>query len=59
MKRLLLASVALCAGISSVAMAADLPAASLPRAPDAYVPVTPFYPYDWSGFYIGGNLGAG
>jgi hypothetical protein len=40
-------------------MAADLPAASLPRAPDAYVPVTPFYPYDWSGFYIGGNLGAG
>jgi outer membrane immunogenic protein len=28
-----------------------------PRAPAMYVPVVPLY--NWSGFYIGGNLGAG
>src|SRR6516164_1898110 len=58
MKRLLLASVALCGGISSAALAADLPPpyAPPPRAPAAYIPVAP--PYNWSGFYIGGNLGA-
>ncbi len=28
-----------------------------PRAPVAYIPVAP--PYNWTGFYIGGNLGAG
>jgi outer membrane immunogenic protein len=28
-----------------------------PRAPAVYLPVVP--PYNWSGFYIGGNLGAG
>jgi outer membrane immunogenic protein len=27
-----------------------------PRAPAAYIPVAP--PYNWSGFYVGGNLGA-
>ena len=27
--------------------------------PAAYIPVAPPYPYNWSGFYIGGNLGAG
>jgi outer membrane immunogenic protein len=60
MKRLLLASVALCGGISSAAIPADLPPVALPpRAPAAYIPVAPLYPYNWSGFYIGGNLGAG
>src|ERR1700722_233297 len=59
MKRLLLASVALCGGISSAALAADLPPpmAPPPRAPAVYLPVVP--PYNWSGFYIGGNVGAG
>ena len=59
MKRLLVASVALCGGISSAAMAADLPPpmAPPPRAPAAYIPIAP--PYNWTGFYIGGNLGAG
>src|SRR5271166_1873975 len=59
MKRLLLASVALCSGISSAAIAADLPPplyAPPPRAAAVYLPVVP--PYNWSGFYIGGNLGA-
>ena len=59
MKRLLLASVALCVGAGSAALAADLPPpmAPPPRAPAVYLPVVP--PYNWSGFYIGGNLGAG
>jgi outer membrane immunogenic protein len=59
MKRFLLASVALFSGISSAAIAADLPPPPYlppPRAPVAYLPVVP--PYNWSGFYIGGNLGA-
>jgi len=58
MKRMLLASaVALTAG--GQALAADLPPpmAPPPRAPAAYIPVSPAY--NWSGFYIGGNLGAG
>jgi outer membrane immunogenic protein len=59
MKRTLVASVALIGGITSAAMAADLPPpmAPPPRAPAAYIPVAPAY--NWSGFYIGGNLGAG
>jgi outer membrane immunogenic protein len=59
MKRLLLASVALCVGAGSAALAADLPPpmAPPPRAPATYIPVVPLY--NWSGFYIGGNLGAG
>ena len=60
MKRLVFASVALCVGAGSAALAADLPppyVAPPPRATDAYVPVIPLY--NWSGFYIGGNLGAG
>jgi outer membrane immunogenic protein len=28
-----------------------------PRAPATYVPVLPLY--NWTGFYVGGNLGAG
>ena len=59
MKRLVFASVALSVGAGSAALAADLPppVAPPPRAPAMYVPVVP--PYNWSGFYIGGNLGAG
>src|SRR5262249_44982078 len=48
----------LCAfiGISGSAFAADLPP-SPPRAPAVYVPaVVPVY--NWTAFYIGGNLGA-
>ncbi len=59
MKRLVFASVALCVGAGSAALAADLPppVAPPPRAPAMYIPVIP--PYNWSGFYIGANLGAG
>jgi outer membrane immunogenic protein len=59
LKRSLLASVALLGGISSAAMAADLPPpyiAPPPRAPAVYYPPPPVY--SWTGFYIGGNLGA-
>jgi outer membrane immunogenic protein len=58
MKRSLLASVALLGGISSAALAADLPPpmAPPPRAPAVYYPPPPVY--NWTGFYIGGNLGA-
>ena len=47
---------------ATAALAADIPplVAPAPRAPAAYIPVAPpYYPYNWSGFYIGGNLGAG
>ena len=58
MKRILIASaVALAAG--GQALAADLPPpAPMPRAPATYVPIVA-PPYNWTGFYIGGNLGAG
>jgi outer membrane immunogenic protein len=58
MKRILIASaVAFAAG--GQAFAADLPPpmAPPPRAPAMYVPVVPLY--NWTGFYIGGNVGAG
>src|SRR6516225_2319977 len=58
MKRMLIASaVAFAAG--GQALAADLPPpmAPPPRAPAAYIPIAP--PYNWTGFYVGGNLGAG
>jgi outer membrane immunogenic protein len=58
MKRILIASaVALAAG--GQALAADLPPpmAPPPRAPAVYYPPPPIY--NWTGFYIGGNLGAG
>jgi outer membrane immunogenic protein len=48
--------VALSVAGGTAALAADLPP---PGAPAAYIPVALPYPYDWSGFYIGGNLGAG
>jgi len=55
MKRLALA-IALTACAGTAAMAADLPQpAPIPKAPAVYAPP----PYNWSGFYIGGNLGAG
>jgi len=45
--------------IGGQAWAADFPPpiAPPPVAPAGYFPVVPFY--SWSGFYIGGNLGAG
>ena len=57
MKRLAFAVTALSI-VGGSALAADLPPpmAPPPRAPAAYIPVAP--PYDWSGFYVGGNLGA-
>jgi outer membrane immunogenic protein len=57
MKRILMAS-ALALAAGGQALAADLPPPPpAPRAPAAYLPVAP--PYNWTGFYIGGNLGAG
>lgn len=57
MKRILLTVGVLALVSGSQAFAADLPPAP-PRAPAAYLPVA-VPPYNWSGFYIGGNLGAG
>jgi outer membrane immunogenic protein len=57
MKRILIASaVAFAAG--GQALAADLPPpmAPPPRAPAVYYPPPPIY--NWTGFYVGGNLGA-
>src|SRR6476469_10280547 len=59
MKRILIliaSAVAFAAG--GQAFAADLPPpmAPPPRAPAMYVPVVPLY--NWTGFYIGGNVGA-
>jgi outer membrane immunogenic protein len=52
----LLTAAALVLATSQLASAADLPPAT-PRAPAVYVPaVVPVY--NWTGFYIGGNLGA-
>jgi outer membrane immunogenic protein len=56
MQRILIAS-ALVLAAGGQALAADLPPPPVPRAPAAYIPVAP--PYNWTGFYIGGNLGAG
>jgi outer membrane immunogenic protein len=52
--------IALSVGGGTAALAADVPPplAPPPLAP-AYIPFAPLYPYNWSGFYIGGNLGAG
>jgi outer membrane immunogenic protein len=44
---------ALCCGATSAARAADLPAPA-PIPPPVYAPPV----YNWTGFYIGGNLGA-
>lgn len=58
--RLFVGGFALAAGIVAfgvTAQAADLPARPMPApmAPVAYVPPV----YNWSGFYIGGNIGGG
>jgi outer membrane immunogenic protein len=58
-KRILFAgAIALAAG--GQAFAADLPPAPMPppRAPAAYVPA-PIPYYNWTGFYLGGNVGYG
>src|SRR5215831_12472140 len=57
MKRLAFAVTALSI-VGGSAFAADIlpPPVPPPHAPAAYIPVAPLY--DWSGFYIGGNLGA-
>ena len=52
-RRFVALALALCAGAPSVASAADLPAPGLPsvyKEPPAL--------YSWTGFYIGGNIGA-
>jgi outer membrane immunogenic protein len=53
--------VAVSVALGTAALAADIPPpfSPPPRAPAGYIPVAPPYPYNWSGFYIGGNLGAG
>ena len=44
--------------VASSALAADLPPPPpAPRAPAAYVPAPP--PYNWTGFYLGPNIGWG
>ncbi len=57
MKRILIAGAL---GLTAVgqALAADLPPAPMPppRAPAAYVPA-PIPYYNWTGFYLGGNVG--
>jgi outer membrane immunogenic protein len=49
--------VALSVAGGTAALAADFPPPVAP-SPATYVPIAPPYPYNWSGFYIGGNLGA-
>jgi len=57
MKRLVVA-IALGLVVGSAALAADLPPAPPPpRAPATYVPAVPLY--NWTGFYLGPNLGWG
>ena len=43
------------AGVSTVALAADLPSR---RAPPVYAPPPPIPVFTWTGLYIGGNVGA-
>ena len=55
----LCAASALALTIAGSALAADLPPAPPPpppRAPAAYIPA-PVPLYNWTGFYLGGNLG--
>jgi outer membrane immunogenic protein len=55
MKRVALA-ITFIASAGSAALAADLPPPYAPRAPAVYVPAPVPY-YNWSGVYIGGNIG--
>lgn len=52
MRRISLASAAIASVLASSALAADLPAKVYTKAP-----VIPPVIYDWTGFYIGGNVG--
>ena len=56
MKRLAFA-LAFSVSVGSFAVAADLPTVA-PVPPPVYLPSPPLI-YNWTGFYIGGNLGAG
>ena len=59
MKRIAFGVIAFSTMAGSAALAADLPPpAPMPRAPAVYVPA-PIPVYNWTGFYIGGNLGVG
>jgi outer membrane immunogenic protein len=59
MKRIALAVIAFGTMAGSAALAADLPPpAPMPRAPAVYIPA-PIPLYNWTGFYVGGNLGVG
>ncbi len=51
-----LTAASLLLGLSLSAEAADLPPAPPPPQAPVFVPVPPF---SWTGFYLGGNLGAG
>ena len=55
MKKLLLGAAA-CIAFAAPAFAADLPARTYTKAP-AYT--APEAVYNWTGFYIGGHIGAG
>ena len=52
MKRLLIGITAVTSLLATSAFAADLPARTYTKAPVYVEPV-----YDWTGFYIGGNVG--
>jgi outer membrane immunogenic protein len=52
MKRLLLAGATIASLIATNAFAADLPAKVYTKAPPPVVAV-----YNWTGFYVGGNVG--
>jgi outer membrane immunogenic protein len=58
MNRLSCVAAALSVAGGSAALGADLSPAPPPMPPATYQPVAAFYPYNWSGFYVGGNLGA-
>jgi outer membrane immunogenic protein len=52
MKRILVGAAAIASLVTTTALAADLPAKVYTKAPPPPVVV-----YDWTGFYIGGNIG--
>jgi outer membrane immunogenic protein len=56
MKRIVIVG-AFLLSVGGPALAADLPPppAPMPRAPATYIPVVAVY--NWTGFYLGGNLG--
>lgn len=58
-RRASVVAAALCVGAAGHAVAADLPAPTLPppQAPATYIPVA--QAFSWTGFYLGGNAGYG